>query len=83
MKTNTDNYVVNDEYLGNVSGGALKSTAYNDLDGYISLYKRCGYTKNELKMFLKGIWGNHNQDFSTNGHQEDLDALLKYVDLHW
>ena len=83
MTEKTNNCVLNDEDLDCVSGGALKSTAYKDLDGYISLYKKSGYTKNELKMFLKGIWGNHNQDFSTNGHQEDLDALLKYVDLHW
>ena len=83
MAENKNRYILEDEDLGSVSGGALRSDAYSTIDGYIRSYKSSGYNKNDLKTYLKGVWGTHSSVFSTNGHPEDLDALLKYIDLYW
>ena len=83
MIKESGNRLLDDDLLDSVSGGALKSNAYKDVDNYISYYKSHDYTKQNLKDFFNGMWAKHSSDFSTNGHKEDLDAILKYVDSHW
>ena len=78
-----DELKMDDELLDKVSGGALYADVYTNIDSYISIYKGDNRKPEDLKNAFRNCWAEKGWQWSTNGSQEDLQAILDYIDSKW
>ena len=71
-----------DDLMDIVNGGRLYDDVYTNLDSYMSIYKNDGKKPADLKNRFKEIWNDYGWQWSTNNSQDDLNAILNYIDQH-
>ena len=70
---------LNDEILENVSGGALKEEQVDAVMAMMEVMHKFGLTKEKFLQIAEDYWKRNPTDFSTDGSQEDLNALLDKI----
>lgn len=68
-----------DETLENVSGGALKEEQVDAVMAMMEVIHKFGLTKEKFLQIAEDYWKRNSTGFSTDGSQEDLDALLDKI----
>ena len=71
-----------DDLMDVVNGGKLYDDVYSNVDSYMHIYKNGGQSPADLKNKFKEIWNTHGWQWSTNSSQDDLKAILNYIDQH-
>ena len=75
-------FKLEDDLMDIVNGGRLYDDVYTNLDSYMSIYKNDNQSPADLKNRFIEIWNDYGWQWSTNKSQDDLKAILNYIDQH-